>query len=165
MKLGTWSDDCRTGGDRTKLSFWNTQFLEKYSVNLIFSTTCSLLCYSHPGYVSSIIIPQNKPDTVLVYPFKGHQDWNNLSKFKGSVKKSISCETLCSWNCWKSQIELKFNFGSGSRAKIITALMRNGEETDRVQWCVVVASTHYYLVDSAQVIRQLCFPAPMDKTV
>ena len=67
-------------------------------------------------------------------------------------------------NCRKSQIELKFNFGSGSRAKIITALMRNGEETDRVQWCVVVASTHYYLVDSAQVIRRLSFPAPMDKT-
>ena len=26
MKLCTWSDDCRAGGERTKLSFWNTKF-------------------------------------------------------------------------------------------------------------------------------------------
>ena len=45
MMLGTWPEDCRRGVERTKLSFWNTKFLEKYSVNLNFSTN-----YSHPWY-------------------------------------------------------------------------------------------------------------------
>ena len=45
--------------------------------------------------VPSIIIPQNKPASVLVHPLKGHQDWTTLSKFKGGVKKYTNPETPC----------------------------------------------------------------------
>ena len=33
---------------------------------------------------------------MLVYPFKGHQDWTILSRIKGGVKKSTRVETPCS---------------------------------------------------------------------
>ena len=50
------------------------------------------------GHVSSIIIPQNKPTSVLVYPFKGHQDWTILSRNKGGVKYATNPETPCIMN-------------------------------------------------------------------
>ena len=42
--------------------------------------------------VPSFIIPQNKPTSVLVYPFKGHQDWTILSRNKWGVKIHTSYE-------------------------------------------------------------------------
>ena len=42
------------------------------------------------GYVTSIIIPQNKSTSVLVYPFKGHQDWTILSRVKGVSKVPLA---------------------------------------------------------------------------
>ena len=46
--------------------------------------------------VPSFIIPQNKPASVLVHPFKGHQDWTTLSRVKGGVKIISNPETPCS---------------------------------------------------------------------
>ena len=60
--LGTWPDDCRTGGERTKLSFWCTKFLDNYSVNLNFSNNYSLLSCSHlTRYQASLYLKTNLP--------------------------------------------------------------------------------------------------------
>ena len=46
--------------------------------------------------VPSIIIPQNKPQSVLVHHLKGHQYWTTLSKVKGGVNVLTNPETPCS---------------------------------------------------------------------
>ena len=42
------------------------------------------------GHVSSIIIPQHKSTSLLVYSFKGHQDWTTLSGIKGVSKFTLA---------------------------------------------------------------------------
>ena len=42
------------------------------------------------GHVSSFIIPQHKSTSVLVYSFKGHQDWTILSGVKGVSKFTLA---------------------------------------------------------------------------
>ena len=60
--VDTWPDDCREGGERTKLSFWYTKFLENYSVNLIFSNNYSLLSRSHLAmYQALLYLKTNQP--------------------------------------------------------------------------------------------------------
>ena len=48
--------------------------------------------------VPSIIIPQNKPKSVLVHHLKGHKDWTTLSRVKGGVKVVTNPETPCMSN-------------------------------------------------------------------
>ena len=49
--------------------------------------------------VPSIIIPQNKPTSVLVHHLKGHKDWTTLSRVKGGVKIVTNPETPCRRLC------------------------------------------------------------------
>ena len=55
--LVRWLQDRRV---RTKLSFWNTKFLEKFSINLNFSNNYSLLSWSHLAmYQASLYLKTN----------------------------------------------------------------------------------------------------------
>ena len=57
------------------------------------------------GHVSSIIIPQNKPASVLVHPLKGHQVWTTLSRVKGGVKMTMNPETPCMYATTSHPVE------------------------------------------------------------
>ena len=66
-------------------------------------------CLQSSDQVPSFIIPQNKPASVLVYPFKGHENWTILSRNKGGVKYSTNPETPCRRDSPKSEPLNKLN--------------------------------------------------------
>ena len=78
------------GKDRTKIRIHNVIFPKFGESEIHFFLFPPVLQSS--GHVSSIIIPQNKSNGVLIYPFKGHLDWPILSRVKGGVKMSTSYE-------------------------------------------------------------------------
>ena len=41
-------------------------------------------------YQASLYVPQHKSTTVLVYSFKGHEDWTILSGIKGVSKFTLA---------------------------------------------------------------------------
>ena len=57
--------------------------------------------------VPTIIIPQNKPKSVLVHHLTGHQDWTTLSRVKGGVKITTNTETPCSFSYISRKSQLK----------------------------------------------------------
>ena len=99
MKLGIWSDDCRTGGDRTKLSFWNTKFLGKYSVNLNLSNNYSLLYRSHLAmYQASLYLKTNLPVCLFTHS-KGINIGLSCQELRGVWKLTLGLNNPVEYWC------------------------------------------------------------------
>ena len=96
--LGTWKDNCMTGEERTKLSFWYSKFLDNYSVNLNFSTIYSLQYCSHlTMYQASWYLKTNLP--VCLFPHSNGikigppcQELRGVSKLPRTLKHPV-----CRW--------------------------------------------------------------------
>ena len=89
MMLGTWPNDCRTGVGRTKLSFWNTKFLEKYSVNLNFSTTYSHPWYSHRAMYQALLYLKTNQPVCLFTHSKGIKIGPSCQELRGVSKSPL----------------------------------------------------------------------------
>ena len=93
--LGTWKDNCMTGEERTKLSFWYSKFLDNYSVNLNFSTIYSLQYCSHlTMYQASWYLKTNLP--VCLFPHSNGikigppcQELRGVSKLPRTLKHPV----------------------------------------------------------------------------
>ena len=95
----TWPDDCKTGGERTKCSFWYTKFLENYSVNMNFSPSHSLLFFSHLAMYQALLYLKINLTVCLFTHSKGikigpsYQEISGVSKFTLAMNNPV-------WRCW-----------------------------------------------------------------
>ena len=98
--LGTWKDNCMTGEERTKLSFWYSKFLDNYSVNLNFSTIYSLQYCSHlTMYQASWYLKTNLP--VCLFPHSNGikigppcQELRGVSKLPRTLKHPVEIRNV-----------------------------------------------------------------------
>ena len=101
--LGTWKDNCMTGEERTKLSFWYSKFLDNYSVNFNFSTIYSLQYCSHlTMYQASWYLKTNLP--VCLFPHSNGikigppcEELRGVSKLPRTLKHPVhdDMRTVC----------------------------------------------------------------------
>ena len=105
MMLGTWPNDCRTGVGRTKLSFWNTKFLEKYSVNLNFSTTYSHPWYSHLAMYQALLYLKTNLPVCLFTHSKDIKIGQSCQELRGVSKSPLELKHPVRFFCLETSMD------------------------------------------------------------